>query len=96
MCVWCVCVCVFVCLCVCHCVTVCVTVSLYYPWPPLQDGTPQGKGLVTFPDGTHGLPRNEGCFKGGKCVERFKVSAVVTQAQKDAAMARSIAEQAGN
>ena len=73
-----------------------MTVCVSHPPSVLQDGSPQGKGLVTFSDGTHGLPRNEGRFTNGKCVERCKVSGVVLQAQKDAAMARSIAEQAGN
>ena len=85
---WCVCVCVCV-LCVCG-VCQCYSPSV------LQNGNPEGKGLVTFADGTHGLPRNEGRFTGGKCVERCKVAGQVLQAQKDAAMARSIAEQAGN
>jgi hypothetical protein len=52
-------------------------------------------GLVTFADGTHGLPRNEGKFSQGKCMKRCKATDSVQQAQKDASMARSIAEQAG-
>ena len=60
-----------------------------------QNGKPDGLGLITFADGTNGLPRNEGKFSEGKCQQRCKATDAVQQAQKDAAMARSISEQAG-
>ena len=60
-----------------------------------QNGKPEGLGLITFADGTNGLPRNEGKFSEGKCQQRCKATDAVQQAQKDAAMARSISEQAG-
>ncbi|XP_067950328.1 MORN repeat-containing protein 4-like [Watersipora subatra] len=30
------------------------------------DGRPEGYGLTTFPDGSHGIPRNEGYFENFK------------------------------
>ena len=39
-------------------------------------------GLLTFADGTNGLPRNEGFFEGTKLVERRKTTDVVTRARQ--------------
>jgi len=48
-------------------------------------------GLVTFGDGGHGLPRQEGKFDCGKLVESQECSAQVKKAQDAAATARNLA-----
>ena len=45
-------------------------------------------GLVTFADGSHGLPRNEGYFEGTKMIKREKCSGVVQKALSVAEAAR--------
>lgn len=47
-------------------------------------------GLLTFPDGTHGVPRNEGLFENNKLLKREKSQAVVQRAQGSAAKARTL------
>jgi len=47
-------------------------------------------GLVTFSDGGHGLPRQEGKFDFGKLVESRQCSAQVKKAQDMAAKARNM------
>jgi hypothetical protein len=49
--------------------------------------------LITFKDGTHGLPRHEGFFKDCKIVQKKKCPGVVNDAQRAALMARIQAEQ---
>ena len=44
------------------------------------DGKVLGRGLLTFTDNTHGLPRNEGYFEGNKLIHREKCSDVVNKA----------------
>lgn len=48
-------------------------------------------GLLTFPDGAHGVPRNEGLFQSHKLQKREKCPGVVQRAQASAANARSLA-----
>uniref|UniRef100_A0A674BDJ2 MORN repeat-containing protein 4 n=1 Tax=Salmo trutta TaxID=8032 RepID=A0A674BDJ2_SALTR len=48
-------------------------------------------GLLTFPDGNHGVPRNEGLFENHKLQKREKCQGVVLQAQGAASTARSLA-----
>uniref|UniRef100_A0A4W5MN50 MORN repeat-containing protein 4 n=1 Tax=Hucho hucho TaxID=62062 RepID=A0A4W5MN50_9TELE len=47
-------------------------------------------GLLTFPDGNHGVPRNEGLFENHKLQKREKCQGVVLQAQGAASTARSL------
>jgi len=47
-------------------------------------------GLVTFADGTNGLPRQEGKFDCGKLVESCESSAQVKKAKEMAASARNM------
>lgn len=48
-------------------------------------------GLLTFPDGAHGVPRNEGLFQNHKLQKREKCPGVVQRAQASASSARSLA-----
>lgn len=48
-------------------------------------------GLLTFPDGTHGAPRNEGLFQNHKLQKREKCPGVVQRAQASASSAHSLA-----
>ena len=76
------------CVCVCVCVCVCACGHLFFytfviPWICflyLSTNT----GLVTFPDGSHGLPRNEGYFELNQIVRREKCRMVVHRAQEAA------------
>ena len=45
--------------------------------------------MVTFADGTHGLPRNEGFFDGNKLMKREKCSGIVSKAKQSAERATS-------
>lgn len=47
-------------------------------------------GLLTFPDGAHGVPRNEGFFENHKLQKREKCPGVVQRAQASASNARSL------
>lgn len=47
-----------------------------------------GLGLVTFNDGSHGFPRNEGYFQDCKMLKKKKCPDVVQRVQKVALMAR--------
>lgn len=47
-------------------------------------------GLLTFPDGSHGIPRNEGVFSDNKLLKREKSQAVVQRARSSACTARSL------
>ena len=55
-------------------------------------GRARGKGLITFADGTHGRPTNEGSFEDNKCVERCKVPDAVRKAREAASDARKKAQ----
>lgn len=55
-----------------------------------QNGRVDGPGLITFPDGTHGRPRQEGYFMGTELMERKRVNDTVMKAQQAAKIARSI------
>lgn len=52
-----------------------------------------GYGLVTFADGTHGRPRNEGRFEDNKCMERCKATDALHKSKQSAAKARTVAQQ---
>ncbi|KAL0964639.1 hypothetical protein UPYG_G00326880 [Umbra pygmaea] len=54
-------------------------------------GRVEGYGLVTFTDGNHGVPRNEGLFENHKLQKREKCPGVVHRAQSSASTARSLA-----
>ncbi|XP_060082518.1 MORN repeat-containing protein 4-like [Ylistrum balloti] len=54
-----------------------------------QEGKIRGQGIVTFPDGTHGLPRNEGYFDGNKMLRREKCMAAIQKAKQIADSAKS-------
>ncbi len=47
-------------------------------------------GLLTFPDGSHGAPRNEGVFENNKLLKREKCQAVVQRAKNSASTARGL------
>ena len=47
-------------------------------------------GLITFSDGGHGLPRQEGKFDGGKLIEPCTCTSQVNKAQEKAALARKV------
>ena len=53
----------------------------------------RGYGLVTFSDGTHGRPRNEGRFEDNKCIERCKATDAVHKSKQSASKAKSVAQQ---
>uniref|UniRef100_A0ABK0LM01 MORN repeat-containing protein 4 n=1 Tax=Rattus norvegicus TaxID=10116 RepID=A0ABK0LM01_RAT len=55
-----------------------------------KNGRVDGFGLLTFPDGSHGLPRNEGLFENNKLLRREKCSAVVQRAQSASKSARNL------
>ncbi|XP_047207505.1 MORN repeat-containing protein 4 isoform X1 [Girardinichthys multiradiatus] len=55
-----------------------------------KDGRVEGYGLLTFPDGTHGAPRNEGLFQNHKLQKREKCPGVVQRAQASASSAHSM------
>jgi len=55
-------------------------------FPPLA----RPPGLLTFPDGAHGVPRNEGLFKNHKLQKREKCAGVVQRAQASASRARGL------
>lgn len=54
-----------------------------------RDGKVNGRGLLTFTDGTNGLPRNEGYFEGNKLVKREKCDETIKKAQSAAKKANS-------
>ncbi|KAJ8360283.1 hypothetical protein SKAU_G00168080 [Synaphobranchus kaupii] len=55
-----------------------------------KSGRVEGYGLLTFPDGAHGIPRNEGVFENNKLLRREKCQAVVQRAQGSALNARGL------
>ncbi|CAM4725520.1 unnamed protein product [Leuciscus chuanchicus] len=55
-----------------------------------KSGRVEGHGLLTFPDGSHGAPRNEGVFENNKLLKREKCQAVVQRAKNSASTARSL------
>ena len=52
-------------------------------------------GLLTFPDGSHGIPRNEGFFEGNKLIRREQCGQKVARAEQAAAKAKNIAIKLG-
>lgn len=58
--------------------------------PSLPYLPPALKGLLTFPDGSHGIPRNEGLFENNKLLRREKCSGVVQRAQSASKSARNL------
>ena len=55
-----------------------------------KEGKIHGRGLITFSDGTHGIPRTEGFFDGNKLTSRENCGDVVESARQAAEMARKI------
>lgn len=55
-----------------------------------KSGRVEGHGLLTFPDGSHGVPRNEGLFENNKLLKREKCQAVVQRAKNSASTARGL------
>uniref|UniRef100_A0A3P8Z0W5 MORN repeat-containing protein 4 n=1 Tax=Esox lucius TaxID=8010 RepID=A0A3P8Z0W5_ESOLU len=55
-----------------------------------KSGRVEGYGLLTFPDGNHGVPRNEGLFENHKLQKREKCPGVIQRAQGAASTARSL------
>ena len=53
------------------------------------DGAPKGAGMITFPDGTNGQPRQEGYYDGNKFLRRMDVSEELLKARKSAERARN-------
>ena len=49
------------------------------------------QGLLTFPDGSHGIPRNEGFFEGNKLIRREQCGQKVARAEQAAIKAKNIA-----
>ena len=45
-----------------------------------QDGKIYGLGLLTFIDGSHGIPRNEGHFENNKLVRYEKCTEIIQKA----------------
>ncbi|CAB1312889.1 unnamed protein product [Coregonus sp. 'balchen'] len=56
-----------------------------------KSGCVEGYGLLTFPNGNHGVPRNEGLFENHKLQKRENCPGVVQRAQGAASTARSLA-----
>lgn len=48
------------------------------------------KGLLTFTDGTHGLPRNEGIFEDNKLIKRVKCTDLILKASQTAKSANRL------
>ncbi|KAK3791399.1 hypothetical protein RRG08_012581 [Elysia crispata] len=53
-----------------------------------KDGSMHGLGLVSFPDGSHGLPRNEGYFEREHLVRREKCGRSLQRARDVSRTAR--------
>ena len=49
-----------------------------------------GHGLITFADGSHGRPRNEGVFENAKIIRREKATEAISKAQKSSERAREV------
>jgi hypothetical protein len=54
-----------------------------------QDGKVYGLGLLTFTDGSHGLPRNEGYFEDNKLIRHEKCTGVIQKAVATAERAKT-------
>jgi hypothetical protein len=57
-----------------------------------KDGKLIGRGLVTYTDGTHGLPRNEGYFEGNKLIRREKCTDLIMKANQTAKNANKLVQ----
>ncbi|KAJ7325102.1 hypothetical protein JRQ81_018122 [Phrynocephalus forsythii] len=55
-----------------------------------KGGRVEGFGLLTFPDGSHGVPRNEGFFENNKLLRREKCQAIVQRAQSASRLAHGL------
>ncbi|NWI13312.1 MORN4 protein, partial [Crypturellus soui] len=55
-----------------------------------KGGRVYGFGLLTFPDGSHGVPRNEGFFENNKLLRREKCQAVIQRAQSASKSAHNL------
>ncbi|XP_065646882.1 MORN repeat-containing protein 4 isoform X2 [Hydra vulgaris] len=54
-----------------------------------KNGRPDGPGIITFPDGKHGNPRQEGFWEGTKLIRRERVKHAQTMARQCAKRALS-------
>jgi hypothetical protein len=54
-----------------------------------QDGKIYGLGLLTFTDGSHGLPRNEGHFENNELVRHEKCTDIIQKAIEIAERAKA-------
>ena len=54
-----------------------------------KDGRPHGPGLITFPDGTHGNPKQEGYFEGTRLIRRDYVNDALKKARLCAKRAKN-------
>lgn len=54
-----------------------------------SDGNPNGAGLITFQDGSHGKPRQEGYFENKILIKGMDVSMELKKARKSAERART-------
>uniref|UniRef100_A0A8C9NXS6 MORN repeat-containing protein 4 n=1 Tax=Spermophilus dauricus TaxID=99837 RepID=A0A8C9NXS6_SPEDA len=55
-----------------------------------KNGRVDGFGLLTFPDGSHGIPSNQGLFENNKLLWREKCSAVVQRVQSASKSTRKL------
>uniref|UniRef100_A0A0B7AWY2 MORN repeat-containing protein 4 n=1 Tax=Arion vulgaris TaxID=1028688 RepID=A0A0B7AWY2_9EUPU len=55
-----------------------------------KDGKICGLGIVSFPNGSHGLPRNEGYFDGMKIVRQEQCPRVIQRARDVATRVRAL------
>lgn len=67
-----------------------LTLSFSSSQGQFSQGSIKGLGLVTFSDGTHGEPKNEGKFEGLELVQRCSAATAVQRARQLAADARSM------
>lgn len=56
-----------------------------------KGGQVLGGGLLTFPDGSHGLPRQEGEWDGGRLIRRGQATDAVSAASDAATKGRTAA-----
>ena len=55
-----------------------------------RDGSISGRGLVTFADGSHGIPRNEGVFDKHRLIRPEKCAEIVYKANAAAEGAKRL------
>lgn len=55
-----------------------------------KEGKIIGRGILTFTDKSHGLPRNEGYFEGNKLLRREKCTDIISRAIQTAKNANKL------